>query len=604
MPHACRGPPTTPQWRHVAVALDSILRLPTPEHADVVFRTAGPLSRLCAWLIDAALRVVAVIVLGLPLMALGNVGIGAILLVWFGLDWLAGGLIEWRWEGRTPGKRSLGIRVVGADGLPAPLPACLLRNLLRYADALPTAATALVTMTVSGRFQRLGDLAAATLVVYDDHNAPPPAAAEDAGVAKAAVALPPEVAAAVDGPAARALARYVGRRSGLSAPRRQEIATPFATALAKRLGLDPPKDADLLLRAVHRRLGTAGNDATGAAQAAGARAASLLARRRPRWQRLDQALAGGTIARAAPGESTDDPAPARLAALYRGACADLALADAYHLPESAVSYLQRLVARAHLRFYRRSALAGRRLADLLLVEVPGRLYGDPCLRIAAFAFFGTFTLCALWGLARPEQAVQLLGSEVVDDMREMYAKAPEGREAAQGGLMAGFYIHNNVGIALACFASGIFAGIGSLVWLAANGCFLGLVFGFMATVDASTRAHFFAFVSAHGPFELTGIALAGAAGLRLGLGLVDTRGLTRGAALAASARRALPILGAAALLVAMAAPIEAFVSPSSLPLWAKRSVMVICATLLVLWLGVAGHRGHRILAARGTLDAA
>ncbi len=580
----------------MAVALDSILRLPTPEHADVVFRTAGPLARLGAWLIDAAWRVAAVVVLGLPLMALGDVGIGAILLVWFALDWLAGGLIEWRYEGRTPGKRACGIRVVGADGLPAGLPACLLRNLLRYADALPTAATALLTMTVSGRFQRLGDLAAATLVVYDDSGASPRLPAEDATVTKAAAALPPEIIAAVDGPTVRALARYIGRRSGLSAPRRQEIATPFATVLSRRLGLAAPKDPDLLLRAVHRRLGTAegGNEA----RSAGARAATLLARRRPRWNRLEQALGGATVARAAPGEAADDPAPARLAALYRGACADLALADAYHLPEATVTFLQRLVAKAHLRFYRRSALAGRRFLDLLLTEVPGRLYGDPCLRIAGFAFFGIFLLCALWGLAAPEQAANLLGSDVVDDMREMYAKPPNDREAGQAGFMAGFYVHNNVGIALACFASGIFAGIGSLIWLAANGVFLGLVFGYMATIDATTRGHFFEFVSAHGPFELTGIALAGAAGLRLGLGLVDTRGLTRGAALAVAARRAMPILGAAALLVALAAPIEAFVSPSALPLWAKRAVMFVCAGLLILWLGVAGHRGQRILAAR------
>lgn len=590
----------------MAAALDSILRLPTPEHADVAFRLAGPLARLLAWIIDLALRVAAVFILGLPLLLLGGIGLGALLLLWFALDWLAGGLIEWRFEGRTPGKHWLGIRVISDDGLPASLPACLLRNLLRFADALPTAATALLAMTLSGRFQRLGDLAAATLVVYDDAAAATPRlAADDKAVKQAAAALPPEVVAAVDGPALRALARYHGSRVRLSVPRRQEIAGPFAQALARRLGLKRPQDPDLLLRAVHLRLGAAGGGGEAASDqaSAGARAATLLARRRPRWQRLEQALAGGLVARAGPGESADDPAPARVAALYRGVCADLALADAYHLPESAVAYLQRLVARAHLRFYRRSALAGRRILDLLLVDVPGRLYGDPCLRIASVAFFGTFLLCALWGLAQPEQASAMLGSDVVDDMREMYATAPEHRELDQGGLMAGFYVHNNVGIALACFASGIFAGIGSLLWLGANGCFLGLVFGYMATVDATTRGHFFAFVSAHGPFELTGIALAGAAGLRLGLGLFDSGGLTRLAGLAAAARRAMPILGAAALLVALAAPIEAFVSPSSLPLWGKRTVMVVCAVLLVLWLGVAGARGRRILAARGAVAA-
>lgn len=164
--------------------------------------------------------------------------------------------------------------------------------------------------------------------------------------------------------------------------------------------------------------------------------------------------------------------------------------------------------------------------------------------------------------------------------------------------MGGFYIFNNVGIALACFASGIFAGLGSLVWLVFNGLYLGLIFGYMAGTSDPTRAHFFEFVSAHGPFELTGIALAGAAGLRLGLGMMVTRGLPRLDSLRRSAMEALPILTVAAVFVAAAAPIEAFVSPSALPLLAKRALMFFCASLVLLYLVGLGARGRRILAAR------
>lgn len=576
------------------LALDTVVRLPTPEHADVPYRIAGPLTRLLAWLLDIIVRGAAVLLLAIPLLVLGEAGVGVVLLIWFVADWLVGAWLEWRFEGRTPGKRWCGIRVIGGDGLPAPFGACLLRNLLRFADAVPTAITALGAMVASGRFQRLGDLAAGTLVVRDDRAPRPLPIVVEAAVKRDAEALPPEVAAAVDGPALRALGRYAVRRTHLSQARRRELAAPYAEALAARLGLAKPADPDRFLRAVHLRLAstTTGAGAEAEARAAGARAAALLVRRRPRWQRLEAALDGGTVARAAPGEAPDDPAPARLAGLYRGACADLALADAYHLPEPTVAFLQRLVARAHLRFYRDASRVRARLLRLLLVEVPGRLYGDACLRVAFVAFFGTFALCALWGLWDPDTATRLLGHDVVDDLREMYAKAPRDREVGQGSFMAGFYIRNNVGIALACFASGIFLGVGSLVWLAANGCFLGLAFGYMATVDVSTRNNFFEFVSAHGPFELTGIALAGAAGLRLGLGLVDSGALARGAALVAAARRAVPILGAAALLVALAAPIEAFISPADLPLAAKRGVMAGCLVLLLLWLALAGRRGH------------
>jgi uncharacterized membrane protein SpoIIM required for sporulation len=366
------------------------------------------------------------------------------------------------------------------------------------------------------------------------------------------------------------------------------MAAPLAQALIRRLDLPAATDPDRLLCAVYRLL--AAPEASGSDRPAGATAASYLARRQNAWSQLD-AWNNGTIPRRAAGD--DSPMPVRYAALYRSACADLALADAYHLPERTVHFLHGLVARTHLRFHRHVTVPWRRIAQLVLVEVPGRLYGDPCLRLALAAFFGTFLLCALFAMARPDEAERLLGADVVDAMREMYADSPDHRQADEAVSMAGFYVHNNVGIALACFASGIFLGIGSLVWLAANGVFLGLVFGFMATVDPATRDHFFTFVTAHGPFELTGITLAGAAGMRLGLGLVQTRGLSRGAALLASARDAVPIVAVAAVLVGLAAPIEAFVSPGALPLGVKQAVAVASTCVLLVYLVGLGRRARR-----------
>jgi uncharacterized membrane protein SpoIIM required for sporulation len=145
-----------------------------------------------------------------------------------------------------------------------------------------------------------------------------------------------------------------------------------------------------------------------------------------------------------------------------------------------------------------------------------------------------------------------------------------------------------------CFASGIFAGVGSLLFLAFNGIFLGLIFGYMLTVDRETSNHFFEFVSAHGPFELTGIALSGAAGLRMGLGMVATEGRSRLGGLQAAATQAMPILLVAAFLIAAAAPIEAWVSPSSLSLTTKRLVAGACSALLLIYFIILGRKGHHI----------
>jgi uncharacterized membrane protein SpoIIM required for sporulation len=397
----------------------------------------------------------------------------------------------------------------------------------------------------------------------------------------------------IDGHAARALAGYVARRRQFHPQRRAEMAEHLAGPLRRRFGLPDRLDADLLLCAAHHALfppapaAKRGAPSAALAASAGGKAAAILARRRPDWLRLEGLIANERAAKGVPA--------IELSRLYRSACADLALAGSYHLPRIHVAYLHGLVAQAHLRFYRRVTASWRRLGHLLLVEVPARLYGDSCLRVALIAFYGTFLVAAALGWARPDLAGVFVGDDQLADLRDMYADAPRGRSSDDGAFMGGFYIFHNVGIALACFASGIFAGVGSLVWLVFNGLYLGLCFGYMAGVEEPTRSHFFEFVSAHGPFELTGIALAGAAGLRLGLGLVVRRGLPRLEALRRSAAEAVPVMAVAGLLVALAAPIEAFVSPSSLPLGAKRALMWLCALALLVYLVGIGGRARRSL---------
>jgi uncharacterized membrane protein SpoIIM required for sporulation len=457
---------------------------------------------------------------------------------------------------------------------------------MRWADWLPVGfCLGLIAMAASASFQRLGDLAAGTLVVYGHQRRPQKLVQlADPKVSALLERLPPDLPAAIDGRSARALAAYVARRKQFHHSRRVEMAEHLAEPLRLQFGLDPRLDADQLLCAVYLLLfqGEAG---------AGGRAAALLARRRGDWARLE-----GLIAGARPGgPGTTTAAALDLSRLYRSACADLALADAYHLPAPNVAYLHELVAKAHLRFYRRVAVPWSRVRELALVRVPAMLYGDGCLRVALLSFFGVFLVSGLLGAFRPDLVQAFVGEDQLADLRDMYAKPPHERTDEIATQMGGFYIFHNVGIALACFASGIFAGIGSLVSLLFNGLSLGLIFGYMWTVEDPTRAHFFEFVSAHGPFELTGITLSGAAGLRLGLGLIATRGLPRIESLRLAATQAVPILAVAAVLVAMAAPIEAFVSPSGLPLAAKRALMALCAAALLAYFVGLGRRGRRLL---------
>ena len=157
-----------------------------------------------------------------------------------------------------------------------------------------------------------------------------------------------------------------------------------------------------------------------------------------------------------------------------------------------------------------------------------------------------------------------------------------GGSGRNDSMMAGFYILHNAGIGLSCYAWGLFFGIGSLWTLVSNASTLGLLFGHMATTPQS--GNFYTFVTAHGPFELTAIVFSGAAGMRLGSGLIFTGGLSRMASLRREAANSLPIAGLSVILFVLAAFLEGFVSASGLPYWSKAALAVACSMILAFYL--------------------
>jgi uncharacterized membrane protein SpoIIM required for sporulation len=282
----------------------------------------------------------------------------------------------------------------------------------------------------------------------------------------------------------------------------------------------------------------------------------------------------------------------RLGELYRSACADLMLAEAHDLPRDTVAYLHALVGRAHNAVYRAKGFHLADWAGVIFDEVPRRLRLDPMLRISAMTFWGLFLVCAFVAAARPGYAAKVLGEHSVEQMEQMYEHPLDDASAREklgrnDSMMAGFYIMHNAGIGLSCYAWGIFFGIGSLWTLASNAIMLGLVFGHMATTTQA--GNFFTFVTAHGPFELTAIVFSGAAGLRLGSGLIFTQGQSRLASLRREGAKSLPIAGVAVILFILAAFLEGFVSASPLPYWSKAGIALVSALVLAFYLFVLGR---------------
>jgi uncharacterized membrane protein SpoIIM required for sporulation len=317
--------------------------------------------------------------------------------------------------------------------------------------------------------------------------------------------------------------------------------------------------------------------------------AELLKNRRRNWQALELLCSQMESKKK---RTLGAVAIARFAALYRGACADLALADAYQLPPNTVQYLHQLVGRAHNQLYRSRSFAFARWAHTLLYDVPQRIFRDRCIHLAFILFWGVFLISAYLA-AFPESypgfAEAMISQDMIQELETSFSE-PIGQEASEFNLvMASYYIWNNAGIGLQCFASGLLIVPGLFITMF-NASFLGACFGYMARPDvyADEGRNFFHFVTAHGPFELTAIVLSAGVGLRLGTAWIITNGMTRGDSLRKQATEAMPAMGAAGLLFFFAALIEAFLSPSTAPYAIKAAVAIVSCFLLVFYFIVLG----------------
>jgi uncharacterized RDD family membrane protein YckC len=211
--------------------IDTVITAETPEGIAISMRAAGFPVRCMAFLIDAAIRYMAVSTVALTLRVGGRVGTGVLLIIVFLILWLYPVIFELTPAAATPGKRAMGIQVMMANGLPLTPAGCLIRNLMRAVDMLPLLyGFAIVSMLMRRDARRLGDLAAGTLVVYRERPSP----IRDFGPGEP---VPPSVPLTIR--QQTAIAAFGWRAARLTAERAEEIATLAADAVpgAKDLGV-------------------------------------------------------------------------------------------------------------------------------------------------------------------------------------------------------------------------------------------------------------------------------------------------------------------------------------------------------------------------------
>jgi len=304
--------------------------------------------------------------------------------------------------------------------------------------------------------------------------------------------------------------------------------------------------------------------------------------RRPTWSRFDSALQK-------PGRKNQSVAD--LPSLYREVSRDLAMARERNFHPRLQAELNRLVLRGHHVMYgqRRSPWIG--VTEFLVAGFPilVRSRWKKLLFCLAF-FYGPFI--GLWAAGKwaPEWIFAVLPEAHMASLDSMYdgERGWLSRGASEGFAGVAFYLNHNVSIAFRAFASGILAGIGSLFMLGYNGVVLGASFGYI--VYAGHTERFLAFVSGHSALELSGIVLAGLAGLELGLAWLMPGRKTRRYGLVSGARDALKILLGGAFMVSCAAVIEAYFSPSPLPDAVKHWVGIGLWVFVLVYFAFAGRR--------------
>ena len=147
-----------------------VLRIRTPEGVVFSQTLAGPVIRFVAWFAD--LLVISILmsvvgkVVGLLLLISHDLAIALYMVAYFVVSIGYGLVCEWLWRGQTVGKKILHLRVVDAEGLKLQFHQIVVRNLLRFVDSLPFLyVVGGLSCWFSSKFQRLGDIAANTIVI-------------------------------------------------------------------------------------------------------------------------------------------------------------------------------------------------------------------------------------------------------------------------------------------------------------------------------------------------------------------------------------------------------------------------------------------------------
>ena len=279
---------------------------------------------------------------------------------------------------------------------------------------------------------------------------------------------------------------------------------------------------------------------------------------------------------------------------FREITQDLNTAKAHGFDPVIIEKLNALVNEGNQILYSQQGFPFKKLIDFILKTFPQKVrFHWKGILATSLLFYGIAFFFGFLCVNSPGTARELIPLYQLMDLENMYNPENENfltpRSVTSDADMFGYYIYNNISIAFRIFAGGIFAGFGSLLFLCFNAGLLGIISGHIIEIGYTNT--FFPFIIAHSSFELTAIIFSAYAGLLLGYSFFVTKGLSRAASIKKAGKDALPVISGSALMLFIAAVIEAFWSSKHLiPMPLRISAGISMWILLLLYFLFAGRK--------------
>lgn len=280
----------------------------------------------------------------------------------------------------------------------------------------------------------------------------------------------------------------------------------------------------------------------------------------------------------------------RFGTLYRSACADLAYARREFAGDAVQNNLEVMVAKSSSILYAKKAVDLKKVLHFFTIGMFASIAQRPRLVFISFLLIMVpWIASSIYAINDPENAKGLApaGVEGVIERPSADFQLSPGQKAENSAQI----LNNNITISIKIFVAGITAGILTVFLLIQQGVLLGAMFGLV--IQAGNASVLWQFVAPHGFLEISCFIVAGAAGLRIGMSIIDPGYKTRTQAFADESKQALASALVVAISLFFSGFLEGSISTTGLPTAVGLTVGVSIATLWWAWIFYAGMLDRR-----------